>query len=96
MAISKETQKRIKAAQLAGYSDAQIFAYYKNNPKTKNRIIAASKDYSEADIAKEMGLNITVTVKQPKQPEQPKYEKPLCTRQKISTNQFSWVWGLKN
>ena len=20
----------------------------------------------------------------------------LCTRQKISTNQFSWVWGLKN
>ena len=73
MAISKETQARIKAAQLAGYSDAQIFAYYKNNPKTKNRIIAASKDYSEADIAKEMGLNITVTVKQP---EQPKYEKP--------------------
>ena len=25
-----------------------------------------------------------------------KYEKYLCTRQKISTNQFSWVWGLKN
>ena len=73
MAISKETQARIKAAQQAGYSDAQIFAYYKNNPKTKNRIIAASKDYSEADIAKEMGLNINVTVKQP---EQPKYEKP--------------------
>ena len=73
MAISKETQARIKAAQQAGYSDAQIFAYYKNNPKTKNRIIAASKQYSEADIAKEMGLNITVTVKQP---EQPKYEKP--------------------
>ena len=73
MAISKETRARIKAAQQAGYSDAQIFAYYKNNPKTKNRIIAASKDYSEADIAKEMGLNITVTVKQP---EQPKYEKP--------------------
>ena len=22
--------------------------------------------------------------------------KILCTRQKISTNQFSWVWGLKN
>lgn len=73
MAISKETRARIKAAQQAGYSDAQIFAYYKNNPKTKNRIIAASKDYSEADIAKEMGLNINVTVKQP---EQPKYEKP--------------------
>ena len=73
MAISKETQARIKAAQQEGYSDAQIFAYYKNNPKTKNRIIAASKQYSEADIAKEMGLNITVTVKQP---EQPKYEKP--------------------
>lgn len=73
MAISKETQARIKAAQQAGYSDAQIFAYYKNNPKTKNRIIAASKQYSEADIAKEMGLNITVTVKQP---EQPKYAKP--------------------
>ena len=73
MAISKETRARIKAAQQAGYSDAQIFAYYKNNPKTKNRIITASKDYSEADIAKEMGLNITVTVKQP---EQPKYEKP--------------------
>ena len=73
MAISKETQARIKAAQKAGYSDAEIFAYYKNNPKTKNRIIAASKQYSEADIAKEMGLNITVTVKQP---EQPKYEKP--------------------
>ena len=73
MAISKETQARIKAAQQAGYSDAQIFAYYKNNPKTKNRIIAASKHYSEADIAKEMGLNINATVKQP---EQPKYEKP--------------------
>ena len=24
------------------------------------------------------------------------YENILCTRQKISTNQFSWVWGLKN
>lgn len=23
-------------------------------------------------------------------------KKLLCTRQKISTNQFSWVWGLKN
>lgn len=73
MATSKETQARIKAAQKAGYSDAEIFAYYKNNPKTKKRIIAASKHYSEADIAKEMGLNINVTVKQP---EQPKYEKP--------------------
>ncbi len=26
----------------------------------------------------------------------PKYIEELCTRQKISTNQFSWVWGLKN
>ena len=24
------------------------------------------------------------------------YQEELCTRQKISTNQFSWVWGLKN
>ena len=24
------------------------------------------------------------------------YHYLLCTRQKISTNQFSWVWGLKN
>ena len=24
------------------------------------------------------------------------YNQTLCTRQKISTNQFSWVWGLKN
>ena len=24
------------------------------------------------------------------------FKKILCTRQKISTNQFSWVWGLKN
>ena len=24
------------------------------------------------------------------------YKNFLCTRQKISTNQFSWVWGLKN
>ena len=24
------------------------------------------------------------------------YKLLLCTRQKISTNQFSWVWGLKN
>ena len=24
------------------------------------------------------------------------YTRFLCTRQKISTNQFSWVWGLKN
>ena len=28
--------------------------------------------------------------------ETPGYNSSLCTRQKISTNQFSWVWGLKN
>lgn len=74
MAISKETQARIKAAQLAGYSDAEIFAHLKNSPKYKNRFTMAKKDgYTEGDIAQQLGLNITVTVKQP---EQPKYEKP--------------------
>lgn len=74
MAISKETQAKINMARKDGYSDAEIFAHLKNSPKYKNRFTMAKKDgYSEGDIARQLGLNITVTVKQP---EQPKYEKP--------------------
>lgn len=74
MAISKETQAKINMARKDGYSDAEIFAHLKNSPKYKNRFTMAKKDgYSEGDIAQQLGLNITVTVKQP---EQPKYEKP--------------------
>ena len=74
MAISKETQAKINMARKDGYSDAEIFAHLKNSPKYKNRFTMAKKDgYTEGDIAQQLGLNITVTVKQP---EQPKYEKP--------------------
>ena len=74
MAISKETQAKINMARKDGYSDAEIFNHLKTNPKYKNRFTMAKKDgYTDGDIAQQLGLNITVTVKQP---EQPKYEKP--------------------
>lgn len=74
MAISKETQAKINMARKDGYSDAEIFNHLKTSPKYKNRFTMAKKDgYTEGDIAQQLGLNITITVKQP---EQPKYEKP--------------------
>ena len=92
LALNSRTQGQIEAGgdihqYVLELSEAQTIILTNYNSQQSIRMLDESRNhlktiYAHQNVIKHLPAG--------------KYTFLLCTRQKISTNQFSWVWGLKN
>ena len=96
---------KVALISLAVVTTITIIGCKQDIDTVKDKVASASQNESIQQITKQTGRYITsnlpassLTSEQGfnQTIELPHNKFDLCTRQKISTNQFSWVWGLKN